>query len=185
MLDTTHALGSSPDRLMPADLTDLILNSLDSAVIALDADARVMFANDYARLYGLVSDGRLASSLAEACQRLAEGTGRAIRFHHDERSWYCRMKRAPGPICIVFVTAERMREAELLRRFQLRYQLTDRQVDMLRHLLRGSSVKNAAEATSIRPRTAARHVSALLESLGVDSVAGIFPLAEALRREAR
>jgi DNA-binding CsgD family transcriptional regulator len=167
-----------------------MLDSIQQAVVAWwPNDERIAYANQFARDHGLgdnpierdvvraaVDHRYLRTSLEKhGC------TAPPVRLSFRGDVWFLRTVGLDDRIELLALTRQRLREIEMVRALQIRFRLTDRQADVLRHLLRAQPTQAIAGALDISVATVRRHVSDLLEALGVDSRLAVVVLASRLQ----
>jgi DNA-binding CsgD family transcriptional regulator len=176
---------------LPIDVLTDALDALDCSIVILaPTGGAVAFANHSAFDAALVANGELCAELSCAAAEYRElrtalarhhAVAPAQPFRFRGAAWYARVSPLQGGRELLSVSRQRLRDRELTQKFQLRYQLTDRQADVLLHILRGHATHEIAGALDVREPTVRRHLSELLAALDVKSKLEVFMLAEQFR----
>jgi DNA-binding CsgD family transcriptional regulator len=163
----------------------------DVLVVWSPGAARIELANRGAREHAFLTAAEELAGDAQSCaaeqrelrrQLAAHGcSAPAQRLDRQGEVWWIRTVGLPKGLELVLGRRERLRERELVRQLRAAYALTDRQADVLRHVLRGRANPEIAAALGIAYRTVRRHLQDLQAALGVPSRVGIFQLVERLR----
>jgi DNA-binding CsgD family transcriptional regulator len=171
-----------------------VLDALDDALIVWQpGEGTVLWANRVSRAEVMV---REAGDLVAAADLAAcAGEQRALRdqlavaapetpaqrLSRRDRAWWVWTAPLPRVLELVVCRRERLRERELAERLRAAYRLTDRQVEVLRQLLRGATNHEIARALGIAYATVRRHLSDLQGALGARDRIGVFRIAERSR----
>lgn len=190
----------SPRPAKPSSVTETQLRSLlDALELALvvwrpAAGARtLLYANRRATDELLGHGGQLPGELVEAArlhrelQASAALHARGLRVPSQRcrvrgDQWFVRtIALATEGLEALVCAREVMREAALLAELQQSFRLTNRQTDVLRHLLRGSSSPDIAAALQLSPGTVYKYKSELRQHLGVRTNLEVMLLADQIR----
>ena len=175
--------------LADAILFERALDELDDPFIVWQpASGDVSYANRCARDRFVDRGGRVVALVCDAARAHRD----ARRQSHGETPpprvidlcgcrWYVRTATLDDERESIFGRRGLMREIDLLRRFQQRYRLADRKLDVLRCILRGRPSSEIASTLRIAQATVRRHVNELLDTLGLKSKFELFQLADAIR----
>lgn len=165
------------------------LDALPEALIVwLPAGGEVIFANRAAQL--LVEDGVVAADLVACAAEHRDSRKRlarhgcdspAHRLQRGDRVWWVRTAQLARARELVICRREQVRERELVERMRTVHSLTDRQADVLRHVLRGATNAQIAAALGVAYATVRRHLADLQAAVGVSSRIGVYRAAQALR----
>jgi DNA-binding CsgD family transcriptional regulator len=165
--------------------------ALDRALVVWwPASGEIDYANPAALIAGLAEPGGgLTAAVTAAAadhrartRRAAAGSPPAPqRFRWRGAEHYLETRHLGLGRELVAARPRSASEAVTLARFQTRFRLTDRQTDVLKHLLRGRSSTEIAAALHINVNTVRRHRAGLLAALAVARPADVFHLADELR----
>ena len=172
--------------------SEVLLEALDALPEALivwfPSGGQIAHANAAART--LVENGAMAPDLAvcaadhrDARKQLARHgcDSPAHRFQRGDRVWWVRTAPLRRGLELVICRREQVRERELVERMRAVHSLTDRQADVLKHLLRGENNTQIAAALGVAYATVRRHLGDLQAAVGATSRIGVFRAAQALR----
>lgn len=147
------------------------LDVLDIAVVVLASDLRTkLYANAAAAT--LLTDG-VPPTVCDAVDSyvVARGNSRrlppAVRVDVGAHAYYLRVVPSPGPTSleVVFLRQEVLRDVDVLRMLEERFQITRREYQVVTALRLGKTNRQIAADFGLAEGTVARHVHRLLERM--------------------
>ena len=179
---------------VPHDAMVKLVDALDSGILLASPRGRVIHVNAaLGRMFNAPPDGAtLRAAVMRACAAFALGDGatpgdHTLREVRGAGGRYAIRSSlltpdAPGVAGTVAVTVERVSgPAPAVEGLRERFGLTEREVDVTRHLAAGKSNAAIALALRISPSTARHHTERVLEKLGASSRAGVSAIVHGAR----
>jgi DNA-binding CsgD family transcriptional regulator len=172
-------------------LRDALDNLPEGLIVWQPAGGELVFANRAARAAALLlENGAVAADLASCAAEQRDSRKQlarhgcdspAHRLQRGDRVWWVRTAALARGRELVICRREQVRERELVDRMRSVYSLTDRQADVLRHVLRGSKNVEIARALRLAYATVRRHLSDLQSALGARNRIEVYRTAERFR----
>jgi DNA-binding NarL/FixJ family response regulator len=165
------------------------LDALDIAVLVLTTDLRTrVYAN--ANAEPLLRDG-VPPNLSDAIESYVRSRrGRtpppALRVTVMDRRYYLRVVRSNGavPLEVVFLREEVLRDVQVLRLLEQRFDVTRREYQVVSGIRLGKTNRQIATGLGIAEGTVARHVHRLLQRMGVHNRTEMVHLVDELVKHA-
>jgi DNA-binding CsgD family transcriptional regulator len=151
-----------------------LLDVLDIGVIALSADRReTVFANQMCKSLGPAPVEPLRETIEAYVAARAQSSRipPAIRVEVGKTAFYVRVLPSPGspPLEIVLVREEVVRDVDVFRMLNMRFEMSRREYQILCGVRLGKTNRQIATEYGLAEGTIARHVHRLLERLQLDN----------------
>lgn len=172
-----------------ARLAAIVLDHVEQGLVLRDRrTSKLDFANRHAYEHHLVLPGVepvLAPELDRALPTTGQPRPAVAHVSCGDRAWQVRAVVIAPDHELLVCTAASVQARERVRYVQAACRLTERQADVLFHMLNGHAAATIARRLGISATTVYRHQADLRDTLGVESNLGVLRRVEELEDDAR
>jgi DNA-binding CsgD family transcriptional regulator len=178
-------------RELTEPLLRMLLDTLDAALVVWNPDSSTLIYSNQPANDLLNHRGGLPDEVIEAARRHREFLGGADargmrvpaqRCRVGGDHWFIRTVALADDLEVLVCAREVMREGDLLTELQTRHRLTNRQTDVLKHILRGTSSTDIAAALRLSLSTVYKYETELRRALDVRNNLEVMLLADGVRQ---